>query len=102
MATFAVTKNEQIIMAPFLIRKLTCTGGATSLAYTHGETYSPDMAFSRIKTETPTVTTVVIKDESATQVKLDTLGDAADDIEVYLVWFNQPGNAVGIQYGIRT
>jgi hypothetical protein len=94
MATFAVTKNVQVINAPFLVRKLTCTGGATSLAYTHGEDRAPDLALSRIGTETPTVTTVAIVNTSATVVTLDTLGDAADAIEVYLIWFTQASGGI--------
>lgn len=89
MATFAVTKNVPTINAPFLIRKLTCTGGATSVAHTHGEDRAPDMSFATVKTESPTVTTVAIINTSATVVTLDTLGDAADAIEVYLIWFTQ-------------
>jgi hypothetical protein len=89
MATFAVTKNETVCNVPFLLRKLTCTGGATSVAYTHGESRSPDMIVSQVTTETPTVTTVAVVRTSATVVTLDTLGDAADGIDVYLIWFNQ-------------
>lgn len=89
MATFAVTKNEKLCSAPFLVRKLTCTGGATSLAYTHGESYAPDLVVSTVLTETPTVTTVATVRTSATQLTFDTLGDAADAIEVYLIWVNQ-------------
>lgn len=91
MATFAVTKNEKLCHSPFLIRKLTCTGGATSVAHTHGEATSPDLAFAKVGTESPTVTTVAIVNTSATVVTLDTLGDAGDVVEVYLIWLSQPG-----------
>ena len=89
MATFAVTSNQVVQNTPYLVRKLICTGGATSVAYTHGEDRAPDMITSTILTETPTVTTVATIRTSATVVTLDTLGDAADAIEVYLTWFSQ-------------
>ncbi len=88
MATFAVTKNEPMANGLFLMRKLTCTGGATSLAYTHGENRAPDITFASVKTETPTVTTVAVVNTSATVCTLDTLGDAADALEVYLIWMH--------------
>jgi hypothetical protein len=89
MATFAVTKNETVCNVPFLLRKLTCTGGATSVAYTHGESRSPDMAFARVMTEGAACSAVGVVSGSATAVTLDTLVDSASDIEVYLIWFNQ-------------
>lgn len=89
MATFAVTKNEVVTNVPWLVRKLTCTGGATSLAYTHGEDRAPDLICSSVLTETPTVTTVATVRTSATVLTLDTLGDAADAIEIYLIWMSQ-------------
>jgi hypothetical protein len=90
MATFAVTSNKIVCNVPFLVRKLVCTGGATSVAHTHGEATSPDLAFAKVGTESPTVTTVAIVNTSATVVTLDTLGDAGDVVEVYLIWFGQP------------
>jgi hypothetical protein len=89
MATFAVTKNVVVQNTPYLVRKLTCTGGATSLAYTHGEPNAPDEISSTILTESPTVTTVATVRTSATVLTLDTLGDAADAIEIYLKWYPQ-------------
>ena len=94
MATFAVSKNEVIANRPFLIRKLTCTGGATSLAYTHGEDRAPDLVTSTVLTETPTVTTVATVRTSATQLTFDTLGDAADNVEVYLIWLSQASGGI--------
>jgi hypothetical protein len=90
MATAAMTKNELLCSVPFLVRRYTCTGGATSANITHGEDRSPDLIFASIQTETPTVTTVVTaRTTSDTTFKLDTLGDAADSIEVYAIWFSQ-------------
>lgn len=87
MATVAITSNTQMYLAPgVLVRKLVGTGGTTSLAYTHGESRSPDLALTRIKTETPTVTTVTVTDTSSTVSTIDCLGNAADDIEIYLIW----------------
>lgn len=89
MATFAVTSNTVLSSTPVLVRKLVCTGGQTALAYTHGENRAPDEISSIILTENPTVTTVVAVRTSATQLTFDTLGDAADAIEVYLKWYDQ-------------
>lgn len=89
MATFAVTKNTVIQNVPNLVRKLECTGGATSLAYTHGEDRAPDMISSTVLTESPTVTTVATVRTSATVLTLDCLGDAANLIEIYLTWIPQ-------------
>lgn len=87
MATVAVTSNTQLYLAPgVLVRKLVGTGGATSLAYTHGENRSPDLSLAACKTESGTVTTVSMTDTSATVVTIDCLGDAANAIEVYLIW----------------
>src|SRR5690349_17102137 len=96
MATFAVTSNSVVSNTPYLKRKLVCTGGATSLTYTHGERTAPNEVTYRILTETPTVTTVIATAASATTMKLDTLGDAADAIEIYLTWYNQPGSTAGL------
>lgn len=93
MATVALVSNTQVCAAPFLVRKLVITGGATAANLTHGEAYSPDIAFANIVTESPTVTTVVVKrDQSATTIRVDCLGDAADSIEVYCIWLGQPGS----------
>jgi hypothetical protein len=88
MATFAVTKNEIVCNWPFLVRKLTCTGGATSLAYTHGEDRAPTMLLSAIDDESAVPAAVGTARTSATVVTLDTLVDDASACEVYLVWFN--------------
>ena len=87
MATFAVTKNEKFYLAPgVVVRKLTCTGGATSLAYTHGESYAPTMILSAIDDEGAVPAAVGTARTSATVVTLDTLVDDASACEVYLVF----------------
>lgn len=89
MATVALTKNEKLINSPFLVRRLTLTGGATSANITHGEDRVPDVVSSNIVTESPTVTTVsVARDTSATTMKVDCVGDAADVIEITCTWYN--------------
>jgi hypothetical protein len=89
MATFAVTKNVALCHAPFLVRKLNCTGGATSLAYTHGEDRAPDLILTAIDDEGAVMAAVGTARTSATVVTLDTLVDDASTCEVYLVWFSQ-------------
>ena len=86
MATFAVTKNELVCNAPFLVRKLTCTGGATSLAYTHGEDRAPTLMLTAIDDEGAVPAAVGTARTSATVVTLDTLVDDASACEVYLIW----------------
>jgi hypothetical protein len=89
MATFAVTKNTVIANVPFLIRKLNCTGGATSLAYTHGEDRAPDLILTAIDDEGAVMAAVGTARTSATVVTLDTLVDDASTCEVYLIWLPQ-------------
>ena len=87
MATFAVTSNEKLYLAPgVLVRKLVGTGGATSLAYTHGEDRVPTLALARVGTEGAACSAVGVVDTSATVVTLDTLVDSASIVEVYLIW----------------
>ena len=94
MATVALVSSDVICNAPFLVRRVRLTGGATGAAITHGELYPPDAVFANIITQSPTVTTVVCtRDTSATTMTVDCLGDAADNIELYCVWFGQPGSA---------
>lgn len=88
MATFAVTKNEVITSVPWLVRKLTCTGGSTGLAYDHGEDRAPDMILSQ-STEDATAIVVHAVRTDADTLTLSTEGDAADDCEIYLVWLSQ-------------
>ena len=94
MATFAVTDNTVVQSVPNLVRKLTCTGGATALAYTHLEDRAPDTITSTILTESPTVTTVATVRTSATVLTLDTVGDATNAIEIYLTWFDQASGGI--------
>lgn len=89
MATFAVTSNALLCSAPFLIRKLSCTGGATSLAYTHGESRAPDLILTAIDDEGAVMAAVGTARTSATVVTLDTLVDDASTCEVYLIWVAQ-------------
>lgn len=86
MATFAVTSVEKFNLAGALIKKLSCTGGATSLAYTHGEDRNPDLILSAINDEGAVMAAVGTARTSATVVTLDTLVDDASTCEVYLVW----------------
>ncbi len=94
MATVALTKNEVLASVPFLIRKLTMTGGTTSLAVTHGEDREPDLILSQCLTESATVTTVLVVRTSATVVTVDTLGNAGDAVEVYLIWTSQASGGI--------
>jgi len=94
MATVAITSNEVVCTTPYLKRKLVGTGGATGLAYTHGEDREPDEMTSAIVVATPTVTTIAVVRTSATQVTIDCLGDSADAIEVYLTWFDQASGGI--------
>lgn len=100
MATFAVTKNTVVTNVPWLVRKLECTGGATSVAYTHGEDRAPDLIIPMINDEGAVPAAVGTARTSATVVTLDTLVDDASTCEVYLIWFPQASG--GIQYGILT
>lgn len=93
MATAALVSNEVICSVPFLVRRLSVTGGATSADLTHGEAVSPDLVFAQNVTEGAAPSAVgVIRTQSATAVKVDTLVDNAGAIEIYCVWFKQPGS----------
>lgn len=89
MATFAVTDNRVVGTVPFLVRKLECTGGATSLAYTHGEPMAPTLILSANTTEGAALGAVGAARTSATVLTLDTLVDSATACEIYLVWLPQ-------------
>ena len=88
MATVALVSTVVLCHSPFLIRRVTLTGGATAAAITHGEDRAPDMVFPLIADgSTPTVTTVgVDRATSATTMTVDCLGDAGDTLELYCVW----------------
>lgn len=86
MATFTVTRAESFNLAGALIKKLTCTGGATAAAYTHGESRAPDLILSAIDDEGAVMAAIGTARTSATVVTLDTLVDDGSACEVYLVW----------------
>lgn len=88
MATVAFVSNELLCSYPFLVRRVTLTGGATAAAITHGEDRTPDIVIPVIADgSTPTVTTVgVTRDTTATTMTVDCLGDAGDTLELYCIW----------------
>lgn len=96
MATFAVVSDTTVLSTPFEIHKLTCTGGATSLAYTHGKAYGPDLILSANTTEGAALGAVGAARTSATVLTLDTLVDSATACEVYLVWFPQGSGGLAV------
>jgi hypothetical protein len=90
MATVTLVSSVVLCNTPFLLRRVTLTGGATAAAITHGEDRAPDMVLPVVADgSTPTVTTIgVDRATSATTMTVDCLGDAGDTLELYCVWLN--------------
>lgn len=94
MATVALEKNEVITNTPFLMRKLTITGGATALSVTHGEDRAPDIIISQLLADGAVPAAIAVVRTSATAVTIDTLVDNAGAAEVTLIWLSQASGGI--------
>lgn len=98
MATAALVSNTVLSNVPYLVRKITYTGGATlSSAITHGEFRAPDLILSTSTDATNhDVNAACVDRTSATTIKIATVVDTARTGELYLVWFPQGSTGSGL------
>ncbi len=91
MATAAlVTGPVTVLNTPFLIKKITLTGGATpSTAITHGQSVAPDLYWGAATDDASYCGAVTFDDVGATTLLVRTTTDAAGTATAWLVWFPQ-------------
>lgn len=96
MATVALTNNEVIQMTPVLKRRLSCTGGTTAAALTHGESRSPDEVYVVVTDgSNPSQTGVgVERATSATTMTVDCVVDAAETFDIICTWYSQASDGI--------
>lgn len=100
MATPAIVTNVVLTNVPWLVRRISITGGATGAALTHGESYSPDFVIPVVTATGGTQTEVkVARATSATTLTVQTILDVTDAIDLYCFWLPQ---ATGGQSTITT
>ena len=72
MAACTVTGRSVVCNSPFLVRKITITGG-TDLAITHGEDRKPDLILSHFETAGAVPAQLSVVQTSATVINVATL-----------------------------
>jgi hypothetical protein len=90
MATVTKTGNVVLCSTPFLIRKISCTGGTTGADITHGESRSPDIIFvNQTDAATPAHTGIGVVVKDADELSVDCVVDSADTFDIYCIWLTQ-------------
>jgi hypothetical protein len=90
MATVTETGNKYVCMVPFLMRKISATGGTGAASITHGESRSPDACWV-VATDGagPTQTGIGVDyTTSATVLTVDCIVDIAETFDIFCIWVN--------------
>ena len=95
----AVTAAEgtTICTVPFLIKRWEAVATATaSQVVTHGEAYSPDMAFCILDKAAIATSSALTceRDTSATTLTVDCEDDGNDTFTLYAIWFAQASGGI--------
>ncbi len=96
MATVSLVTNKVIASTPALVRRLSCTGGTTAAALTHGEDRIPDKV-DLVSTDgsNPSHTGISCdRTTSATTMTVDCVVDSAETFDIYCTWYSQASGGV--------
>lgn len=90
-----LVSSEEICSTPFLIRKLSITGGDTATALAHGgPAVVPDLVIPVFAAAGAAPSAVAAYSATTSQITFDCLVEDAGAITVYVIWFAQAAGGI--------